>query len=145
VNAREALDFVERQGIVLVSGKSRRVFTLVEALAGEPVKGSWWSHPQARRIFAALSEVVESPDVKMFRLVDDKVTLVHRRLWPALVALADEVGKRRLTSVAQEHTQSGKHRSVRVPFPKWVPKDVAAVAKRISREAAREALAVLLR
>ena len=144
VNTREALAFVEQHGIVLVSGKSKKVPTLVDALAGEPVKGSWWSHPRARAIFAILSEVVDSGEVRMFRLVDDKVTMVHRRLWPALVALADEVGERRLTAVSQEHTRSGKHEAVRVRFPEWVPSDTAAAAKKLSRDAARAALAVLL-
>lgn len=145
MNTREALEFVEKHGIVLVSGKSRRVPTLVDAIAGEPVKGSWWSHPRSRAIFGILSDVVDSGEVQMFRLVDDKVTIVHRRLWPALVAIADEVGKRRLTAVSQEHTRKGTHQSVRVRFPNWVPKETAAAAKKLSRDAAREALAVLLR
>lgn len=145
VNSLEALEFVGRHGIVLVSAKSKGVPTLVDAIAGEPVKGSWWAHPRARMVFEVLSDVVDSGDVQMFRLVDDKVTMVHRRLWPALVAIADEVGKRRLTSVSQEHTRTGAHKAVRVPFPRWVPRDVAAAAKKVSREAARDALAVLLR
>lgn len=144
MNAREALRFVEQHGIVLVSGKSKKVPTLVDALAGEPVKGSWWSHPRARAIFAVLSDVTDSGEVQMFRLVDDKVTMVHRRLWPALVAIADEVGKRRLTAVSQEHTKSGRHEALHVPFPNWVPRDTAAAAKKLTREAARAALAVLL-
>jgi hypothetical protein len=145
VNAPEALEFMERHGIVLVSAKSKSVPTLVDAIAGEPVTGSWWAHPRARALFEVLSDVVDSGEVQMFRLVDDKVTMVHRRLWPALVALADEVGKRKLTAVSQEHTRTGAHKSVRVPFPQWVPKDVVAAAKKVSRDAARDALAVLLR
>lgn len=143
MDAPAALAFVERHGVVLVSGRSQGVPTLVDELAGGRVQGSWWSHPRARAIFAVLSDVTDSGEVLMFRLVDDKVTLVHRRLWPALVALADEIGKRRLTSVSQEHTRTGAHRSVRVPFPKWVPEDVAAAARRTSRASARAALAVL--
>lgn len=70
--------------------------------------------------------------------------MVHRRLWPALVALAAEIGKRRLTALGEEHTKSGAHRSTRVPFPKWVPKDVAQAAKKIGLEEARAAVAILL-
>jgi hypothetical protein len=144
LNTREALAFVETHGIVLVSAKSRRAATLVDAIAGEAIRGSWWAHPRAREIYSILSEVCESDDVLMFRLVDDKVTLVHRRLWPSLVALADELGEKRLAAVSQEHTESGKHRALRVPYPQWVPADVARLAKKVSREAARASLAVLL-
>jgi len=144
VDTPQALGFVKKHGIVLVSAKSTRLPTLVDAIAGEPIRGSWWSHPRAHAIFRVLSELADSPDVRTFRLVDAKVTMVHRRLWPELVALADEVGKRRLASVSQEHTPSGRHQSVRVHFPKWVPPDVAAAAAKVSRDAARKALAVLL-
>jgi hypothetical protein len=34
-----------------------------------------------------------------FRLVEGKITFVHRRLWPALVRLAAVVGEERLTAI----------------------------------------------
>ena len=58
------------------------------------------------------------------KLVDGKVTLVHRRIWPALVRLADQLGASRLAALHQEHTSSGAHRSTSTPFPDWVPADV---------------------
>ena len=39
----------------------------------------------------ALTVVSESADVKCFKLVDGKVTFVHRRLWPALVDDKEQV------------------------------------------------------
>ena len=81
------------------------------------------------RIFGA---VCESGQVLVCRLVGGKVTLVHRRLWPALVRLACALPKPGLAAVQQEHTSKGSHRAVVTPFPRWVPPEVSAQAKRLS-------------
>jgi hypothetical protein len=84
--------------------------------------------------------VGDSPDVLCFRLVERKITFVHRRLWPALVRLAAELGKERLTAIRQEHTKTGAHRNVLTPFPKWVPAEIKAAAGKLSEADAREEL-----
>jgi hypothetical protein len=127
----DPVGFVARHGVVLASGKGP-VPNLAEAVAGEPIRGSWWSHPQGKEIFLALGAVGDSPDVLCFRLVEGKITFVHKRLWPALVRLADDLGRDRLTAVRQEHTASGAHRNVLTPFPKWVPREIMAAAQRLS-------------
>jgi hypothetical protein len=53
-------------------------------IAGEGIRGSWWSHPAGKRIYAAGEELGHHPDVMACKLVDGKITFVHRRLWPAL-------------------------------------------------------------
>lgn len=68
--------------------QDRALPNVVSLLTGEAVKGSWWAHPKAHEIFRCLMEVGESPDVMTTKLVAGKVTLVHRRLWPALLAVA---------------------------------------------------------
>ena len=67
---------------------------VAEMIAGEPIRGSWWNHPASRSIFDALNLLAESPDVVRMRLVNGKVTLVHRRLWPALDHVAFGVADR---------------------------------------------------
>jgi len=131
--------FVEEHGVVLASARGP-VPSLAEAVAGEPIRGSWWSHPKGRAIFAALSALDACDDVKSFKLIGGKVTLVHRRLWPALVRLADELGRERLAEIRQEHTANGAHRNVVTPFPRWVPDDIRAAAARLDRAEARAAL-----
>lgn len=135
----DPVGFVARHGVVLASGKGP-VPCLAEAVAGEPIRGSWWQHPKSKAIFRALSEVDDSPDVLRFRLVNAKITLVHRRLWPALVRLAEELGGGALTVHRQEHTASGAHRSVETPYPAWVPAGVAAQARKITADEARAQL-----
>lgn len=141
MNAERALAFVRARGVVLVSAKGP-VPNLAEAVAGEPVKGSWWAHPKGRLIFAVLEQVTDSPDILVCRLVGGKLTLVHRRLWPALVRTARRFPAARLARVRQEHTPSGRHANREVPFPDWVPAEVARKAGELGEAAALTALGV---
>jgi hypothetical protein len=84
----DALDWVREHGVVLQSARGP-VPNLAEHVAGEPIRGSWWGHKSGREIFAVLTRVRGSPDVIATRLVNRRVTLIHRRVWPALVRLAD--------------------------------------------------------
>jgi hypothetical protein len=137
----EALAFVERHGVVLVSaqGKAPR---LVDAIAGEPVKGSWWGHPRGKEIFRVLSAVQQSDQVLVCRLLEGKLTLVHRRLWPALVRLADRFAPERIARVEQEHTAKGHHANRTTPFPQWLPDDVRQAAAGLSEAEAQGLLSM---
>jgi hypothetical protein len=135
----DALAFLAQHGVVLASARGP-VPSVAEAVAGEPIRGSWWGHPKGQEIFRALSALGDSPDVLCFRLVEGKITFVHRRLWPALVRLASALGPKSLAVVRQEHTASGAHRNVITPYPKWVSAPVKAAAARLSEEEAREQL-----
>ena len=73
--------------------------------------------------------VLNSPEVIATRLVNGKVTLIHRRLWPALVRVADRFPKERLAAVDEEHTASGAHRTIEIPFPEWVPAQEITAAR----------------
>jgi len=139
MTAAKALAFVKEHGVVLVSAKGP-VPRLTEAIAGEPIKGSWWSHSKSHQIFAILEVVTESEDVLVCRLVKGKITLVHRRLWPALVRLAERFPPDQVAKVRQEHTASGRHVNKEVPFPRWVPAEVKKQAKSISEADAIAAL-----
>jgi hypothetical protein len=135
------LAFVERHGVVLASAKGP-VPSVAEAVAGQPIIGSWWAHPKGKAIFVALSEIDDSEDVRCFKLVDGKVTFVHRRVWPALARLASDgvIAPSRVASIQQEHLPTGQHRNVVTPFPAWVPEDVARAATALTVEAARAQL-----
>jgi len=74
---------------------------------------------QGKAIFAALSELDDSTDVRCFKLVDGKVTLAHRKTWPALVRLGRDgvIAIEQLASLQQEHMPTGEHRNFVTPFP----------------------------
>lgn len=131
---------MRREGLVLQAARGR-VPSLAEFVAGERIQGSWWGHPKGREIFRAAGHVIESGEVLVCRLVDGKITYVHRRLWPALVRLAARLPHDGLAQVAEEHTPSGQHRRHVTPFPNWVPPEVAAAAARLSEEEAQRQLA----
>lgn len=76
---------MQRHGLLLV--QDSRLPNLCAAVAGGVVRGSWWAHPAAHRIFHAYGAVADHPDVASAKLIAGKATLVHRRLWPALVAV----------------------------------------------------------
>lgn len=139
MNAQQALAFIARHGVVLASAHGKAP-TLTEAIAGAPIRGSWWGHPEGKRIFAVLGEVQEHDDVLVCRLLSGKVTLVHRRLWPALAALAAELPAAATARVRQVHTASGKHVNEEIPFPQWLPADAAAAAAGLDPDRARAAL-----
>lgn len=136
---RQGLAFVKRHGIVLQAARGP-VPSLAEAIAGGRIRGSWWGHPKGREIYAVSEAVSESPDVLVCKLVDGKVTYVHRRLWPPLVRLAARIGRARLARVWNEHTRSGAHRTRRLAFPRCVPADVVKEAGRLSLADAEEML-----
>jgi hypothetical protein len=139
-STREALTFVRKHGVVLVSAKGKGP-NLVEAIAGEPIKGSWWGHPAGKRIFTVLNAVTDSEEVLVCRLIDGKVTLVHRRLWPALARLAEAFPPERISQVRDEHTASGRHASRSVAFADWVPPEVVQEAEALGEHEARALLA----
>jgi hypothetical protein len=134
----EALSFVEREGIVLESAHGR-VATFADFVAGERVSG-WWGHSKGRLIFALTRALRDSPDVLTCRLIDGKVTFVHRRLWPALVKLSADLDKKGLDAIREEHLPGGKHRIVVTEFPEWVPAEVMARSKRLTKQEARSML-----
>ena len=135
MTAQDALAFVKECGVVLAAARGNAP-RLTEAIIGTPIKGSWWAHPQRHRIYAVLEAVTESKSVLVCRLIDGKITLVHRRVWPSLVRLAPRFAPGQLAQIRQEHTPSGRHVNHEVPYPQWVPEDVFAQAGTLGEEAA---------
>jgi hypothetical protein len=144
VTPEQAVAFVEEQGVVLQAARGP-VPSFAEHVAGGPIgPGSWWSHARAHEIFELATAVCKSSDVLVCKLIDGKVTYVHRRLWPALVKLAERFDRSRLARIDDEHTSSGAHRSTSIPFPEWVAEDVRDAAIRMPLADAERALAVIL-
>jgi hypothetical protein len=135
MTSRQALAFVRKHGVVLEAARGP-IPSLADAIAGEPVRGRWWSHPKSREIFSVTRAIREHDDVLVCRLIEGKITLVHRRLWPALVRAARRFPSRYLAQVREIHTSSGRHATKEVPFPDWVPSSIHTAARSLSEEAA---------
>jgi hypothetical protein len=139
MDGEEALRFVEEHGVVLASAKGP-VPRLSEVIAGEPIRGSWWGHVKGHEIYTALGFVSESPDVLVCRLIGGKITFVHRRLWPALIRVADHFAPERLAKVEQEHTTTGHHVNHETPFPLWADTNSLQGAVKLTASQAFDAL-----
>jgi hypothetical protein len=138
-SVEEALSFVRERGVVLASAKGPAP-RLTEFIIGEPVRGSWWTHPKSQQIFAVFHAISQSRDILTCRLINRKLTLIHRRLWPALVRIAETFSVDQLAQVHQQHTPSGHHVNHEIPFPDWVPHEVLLESQRLSEQQARDAL-----
>src|SRR5215213_6582909 len=78
--------YLRKHGLLLQQDK--RLPDVATTVAGEPIRGSWWAHPRAQAIFACLGELEQHPDTLATKLIAGKVTFIHRRLWPAVLAVA---------------------------------------------------------
>lgn len=77
---------IEKQGVLLLQDKT--ALDVVGIVAGEKLSTSWWGHAAGQKIFACLERLDDDSDVLATRLVAGKITYVHRRLWPAFLAIA---------------------------------------------------------
>lgn len=143
MNARQALAFVRKHGVVLEAARGP-VPSLAEAISGEPIHGSWWNHPKSQVIFAVTRAIRDSEDVLVCRLINGKVTFVHRRLWPALVKVASRFPPEHLSRISEVHTDSGRHVIKEVAFPDWVPSNVHAAARKLSEKSALAAFSPVI-
>jgi hypothetical protein len=141
----DPIDFVRRHGIVLESARAGGVPTLAEEIAGGPIQGSWWGHPRGRQIFAATRRIRDSSDILVCRLLNGKITYVHRRLWPALVRLSHEIGRSRLARIIEVHSAKGAHKNRSVPFSRCIPNETKIEGHKLSREEALSMLGPKLR
>jgi len=77
---------LESGGLLLVQDRSFP--NVVSLVTGETLRGSWWAHPRCHEIFRCLTAVAEASDVLVTKLIQGKVTFVHRRLWKAVLSAA---------------------------------------------------------
>jgi hypothetical protein len=141
---QQAVSFVEQHGIVLESARHATIPSLADTVAEEPVSGRWWSHPRGRAIFAATRAVRDEPQILVCRLVDNHITFVHARLWPALVRVEHAFEHAALTRLREVHTPRGAHRIEEIAFPQWVDAATLAAARDLGEASARTALANVL-
>jgi hypothetical protein len=62
--------------------------SVVTLVAGAPVRGRWFAHPAAHEIYRIGELLERDPALLDVPLLERKSTLVHRRLWPAVLAVS---------------------------------------------------------
>ena len=129
----QVMNFIRYHGVVLQSARGFEP-SLAVRIAGEPIRGSWWGHPMGHEIFRLIQNVHASKAVLVCTLAHGKITYIHRRLWPAIVRLANRFPAQSLDKAQQVHLPSGRHKREDIPFPDWVPEPVLNAAKMISAQ-----------
>jgi hypothetical protein len=91
---KDAIAFVRRHRLVPMTPVDGFP-SLVGEIAGGPVRGSWWGHPKGALMYDLANVLHNSSDVLAVKLVEGKVTFIHRALWPSLYRLVSDPGWRR--------------------------------------------------
>ena len=125
---RRALEELQALGILLHSDAT--LPSVSSLVAGKPVRGSWWSHPRAHDIQEVAEGLNHHPGVIVAKLVSGKNTYVHRRLWPAIIAIGvarEPWQLQGLSSMAQRLlkavTEQGELRTDEIPWAGGPKKD----------------------
>lgn len=139
----QLLKWIAARGVVLEAARGP-VPSVADHIAGEAIAGSWWKHPRAQDIFRLTRELRDADEILVCRLVNDKITFVHRNVWPALVRLADRFPAAGLARVEEVHTAGGKHALRKTPFPKWVPAAVLEEGEGMEEAGAEKMLKMIL-
>ncbi|MSP59821.1 MAG: hypothetical protein EXR72_05670 [Myxococcales bacterium] len=79
----EARAFLDRHRVITMV-RADGMPSFVDEVAGERVRGSWWGHPRGKRIYALVTQLEDEGDLLSLHLVDGRVTLLARALWPHL-------------------------------------------------------------
>jgi hypothetical protein len=79
------LGYLQETGFLLES--DAKLPSVCSLITGEPMRGSWWSHPSAQIIFQVNERLEDHEDVLITKLVSGKVTFVHRSIWSEVVAI----------------------------------------------------------
>jgi|GEM_PF-1662688 len=90
----DALELVHQRRVV-TEVPAQGTASLVEAVAGGPVSGSWRSHAKGRLMYRLGRMLRASRDVLAVRLVEGKVAFVDASLWPAVYRMVMEPSRRR--------------------------------------------------
>src|SRR5271155_3264920 len=98
--------------------------SLVSIVAGAPISGSWWGHPAGQLIYQVGEALDSDPDLEVVKLWRGKLTLIHRRLWPALLRIGRSRSEWQLSGIENgsllllHHVnRTGSIRSGRFPPP----------------------------
>ncbi len=90
----DALELI-RTHLVITEVPATGMPSLVEAVAGGPVHGSWRSHAKGRLMYRLGRMLRASEDILSVRLVEGKVAFVDRPLWATVYRVAMEPSRRR--------------------------------------------------
>lgn len=90
----DALELLGTTG-VLTEVPAHGVRSLVEAVAGGPVEGSWRQHHRGKLMYRLGRKLRAEPGVLALRLVEGKLTFVDSSIWPVVYRVVMDSVRRR--------------------------------------------------
>jgi hypothetical protein len=139
----QILEFVQGNKIVTESARAA-VPAVVRFMVAHDYSGNWWSLPNSSLIYNALQAVKESSELLVCRLVEGKVSYVHRECWAPLSVLQDYLPHEALAKVQEVHLPSGRHTTSALLLSEWMPADVRKEAAGMTTADAVDRLEAML-
>lgn len=133
-DAKQLYDFVADKQVVAESAKVCAL-TAVGFMVRQEYAGSWWSLPEASRLYNALQIIRDNPSVLVCRLLAGRVTYVHENSWEPLLALENCLPDGALDRVVEHHLKSGKHEVLMLRPAEWAPVGIRQRAAHLTRNA----------
>lgn len=85
---KTVLSQLKKDGFLLESDP--KLPSVCSLITGEPLRGSWWSHPLSHTIFQVNEQLEDHPELLITKLISGKVTFVHKKLWAEILAIGLE-------------------------------------------------------
>ncbi len=145
MNEENALRLVTREfkRLRIILESDQKFPSVVTLIMGESVKGSWWSHPESRKIWRVLNRFHAHHDVLTTRLISGKVTFIHRSLWPDFIAIGTSKQDWQITSLSPQARTLlklvEKRGEIRTDDPSWRGSQAKSIAD-ATRELERKIL-----
>lgn len=79
---------LERHGLLLLH--DLKLPSITALVIGAPLSGSWWAHARGNEIYHLVAQLERGAGELSLKLVNGKVTFVHRRLWPLILAAVSQ-------------------------------------------------------
>jgi hypothetical protein len=136
---KTAMAKLRRLGLLLETDV--RLPSVASLIAGEPISGSWWSHAAGQKIFATLGQFEDHADVMFTKLISGKVTLVHRKLWPEILAIGTARGPWQIKDLSKSARHllkmiddTGSFRTDQLIWPKSATVKPGAAARELEKK-----------
>jgi hypothetical protein len=123
----QALALLRKERVLTLVPARAGTTSIVEAVVGGKISGSWWGHEKGKLIFRLCEALEGSGEALVAKVVAGKVTFVHRALWPAFYRVVtdgdfERAAARGLPAAAQalyrEVQKQGEVRVDRLPDPR---------------------------
>jgi hypothetical protein len=110
-------------------------------VTGGPISGSWWGHPSGGAIYELMTTLESDSEILQTKLVSGKVTMVHRDLWPSILAVGAaraawqfcELSRGAVWLLAEVERDSSVQTDLLTPPPGIARKSVPAAARELEQ------------